>query len=117
MVGILAMADFRNSEIWNQARFAVCGILYFTESWSQRHEYRSLAKNIEHLSVSVLDNIAKGCEATSDRNFLNRAANTIDELEKELGRVHRTGALDNLDFAQLKKNLESVKRSLKHLDL
>jgi hypothetical protein len=112
MVTILAVADFRNSDSWNQARFVVCTILAFTESWSRRIEYRSLAKSIEHLSIAVLDNIVKGYEGIGNRTFLARAGQTIDQLEQELSRVQRMGALKTADSIQLKTNLDSVKASL-----
>lgn len=116
MVAALAMTDFRNSDSWNQARFAVCTILDLTESWSRIFEYRSLAKNIERLSIAVLDNIAKGYEEPGDGRFLARAAHTIDRLEQELNRVQRKGALRVTDYIQLKGDLDSVKASLQNLE-
>lgn len=116
MPGVLAVADFRNSKSWNQARLAVCAILEFTESLSQRFEYRTLARNIEHLSVAVLDNLARGYDGTGNSNFLSRAANTIDRLEEELRRVQRQGALNTADSTLLKENLDAVKQSLKNFE-
>jgi four helix bundle protein len=117
MIGAFAVVDFRNSESWNRARLTVCAILEFTEFWSRRNEYRILAKNIEHLSIAVLDNIAKGYEAPGDRSFLARAANTIDELERELERVRRKRFLHEVDFSLLRENLETVRESLENLEL
>jgi len=116
MVGIHSMTDFRNSESWNQARFAICAVLEFAEAWSRRIEYRSLAKNIEHLSVAVLDNIAKGYEGTGNKTFLKKAEQSIRRLENELHRVHRKGALKQSDATLLKLNLDSVKASLTNLE-
>jgi len=116
MVGILAVADFRNSESWNQARLAVCAILELTDLLSRRFEYHKLAKNIEHLSIAVLDNIAKGRDGSGDSNFLTRAANTIDLLEQELLSVQQTGVLTDEDSAFLRENLDAVKSSLQQLE-
>jgi hypothetical protein len=115
MVAVLALTDYRESESWKQARLAVCRILQFTESWSRRLEYRALAKNIEHLSVAVLDNLAKGYDGTGDSNFLSRAANTIEKLEQELRRVQQKGALNGVASALVNENLDAVKESLKKL--
>jgi hypothetical protein len=114
MVAVLTISDYRNSENWNRARLAVCTILEFTESWSKRYEYRTLAKKIEHLSIGVLDNIAKGSDRSGDSNFLIQAANIIDALEKELSKVRHKRMLDDSDSALLKENLDVVKKSLKH---
>jgi hypothetical protein len=112
MVGVLAVTDFRDSESWNRARLAVCTILDFTESWSRQNEFRKLAKRIEHLSVAVLDTIARGYDGSGNSNFSAQASNTIDQLEDELGSVQHEGILSSADAALLKDNLEAVKRSL-----
>lgn len=116
MVAVLAVADFRNSESWNQARLAVCTILEFSESWSSQFEYRTLAKKIQRLSIAVLDNIAKGCEGTGNEAFLSKAAQTIDRLEQELYTIEQEGMLQNDDSSLLKRNLDAVKESFKHLE-
>ena len=115
MVAVLTVADYRDSESWNQARLAVYAILAFTESFSRRNEHRKRATNIEHLSIAVLAIIAKGFEGTGDKNFLTKAANTIERLEQELRRAKQRGALNDVDTTLLKENLEAVKISLKHI--
>lgn len=116
MVTVLAVADYRDSESWKQARLAVCAILEFAGVWSQRFEYKMLARSIERLSIAVLDNIAQGCGRTEDRNFLTRAANNIERLKHELRQVQQEGALSDDDSALLNENLDAVKQSLKQME-
>jgi len=115
MAAAFAVADDRDSASWNQARRAVCAILTLTESLFRRNEHRKLATNIKHLSLSALANIARGFERSGDRNFLMRAANTIEQFEQELKRAQQRGVLNDADAALLKENFDAVKKSLEHL--
>ena len=114
MLGILTVTDFRNSETWNEARFIVCTLLEFTKRWSKHLRYRRLARDVERLSVSLLDNMTQGYERKGDRSFLSRAQRSIDELESALQKVEERGAINKLESVQLTDGLDAVKQSLKN---
>jgi hypothetical protein len=110
MVGVLAVVDFRDSESWNLARLAVCTIIERTESWSRRKEFGMLANRIDHLSVAILDTIAREYDGSGNSNCSLKASNAIDRLKDELGSVQQEGILSSEHADLLKENLEAVKR-------
>lgn len=112
MVGILTVTDFRDSENWKQARLIVCTILEYTESLSKRMEFRSVTKDIERLSITVLDKIAEGYERNTNQSFLSRAQQAIDELEQQLAILSHQGGIEESDSLGLKEKLDGVKKSL-----
>ncbi len=114
MVGVLTVWDFRESESWNIARSVVCAIFELTDSWSRTLASRRIARNVERLSVALLNDIAKGCEGVGDTSFLARATETVDRLETELGKFRLKGILRYRQFSLLRKNLHDVKTSLNH---
>lgn len=111
-----AVADFRESEGWNETRFVVSALLEFTESWSRRLKYKRLAKDIERLSVSLLDNITQGYERKGSTSHLRKAERTLHELELALESMLHQGALKKSESERLKEQLQFVKRSLKNIE-
>ena len=112
MTGTLAVEDYRDLASWKQARFVVCALLAFTESLARRAESRRFAAEINRLSISILDNMAKGYEGEGDRTFLVKARQSIKLLETQLKLAHENDVLSASDSVLLTRELNAVKRSL-----
>ena len=113
MIGVLVVNDFRNSETWKEARFLVCTLLEFTDLWSQRLKYRSLARDVERLSLALLSNMTQGYERKGDASSILKARKSIDDLETTLQKVMNEGALKKTDSERLQSRLETIKKTLK----
>ena len=112
MLGVLAMPDFRDTEMWDEARFLVCALLEWADSWSGNLEYRGLAKTVNRLSVALLDDIAQGCGPRGEVSFFTRAHRSIDELEQTIRISQERGALQGLDSVWLNERLSALKQLL-----
>jgi len=112
VIGTIAVEDFRNLESWKHARFVVCAILSYAESLSHRAESRRFASEIDRLSVSVLDNIARAYEGRSSRSSLTKAVQSIDKLEAKLERATQDGVLTTSESTRLMRELRALKESL-----
>jgi four helix bundle protein len=113
MIGTIAVSDFREYESWRRARVVVCSMFDFTRSLSRTARYSRLAADINRLSVSVLDNMAKGYEGSGDRSFLLKARTSADRLSRELKRACEMQALTPPAAVRLKRELDAVRRSLR----
>jgi four helix bundle protein len=113
VTGTIAVEDFRDLASWKQARFVVCALLAFTESLARSAESKRFASDIDRLSISILDNMAKGYEGEGDRTFLVKARESIDLLETQLQRALEKEVLSASDSVRLARELDEVKRSLK----
>ena len=112
MIGTIVVEDFRNLTSWKQARLVVCALLAFTESLSRRAESRKFAAEIDRLSISILDSIARAHEGRGGRSFLAKARDSINQLEVQLHHASERGHLAASDTARLARELKAVKRSL-----
>ena len=112
MVGVLTVWDFRESDSWSIARSVACAIFELNDSWSKTIKSRTLGRQVERLSVALLDEIAKGYEGSGDPAFLAQAGETVDRLETELKKFRQRGILSFHQFHLLRKNLQDVKLSL-----
>ena len=108
----MVVEDFRNLESWKHARLVVCTILSYAESLSRRAESKRLAAEIDRLSVSILDNIARTFEGKRNRSSLAKALHSIDKLEAKLQRASQKGVLTAAETARLMRELQAVKGSL-----
>jgi len=73
MIGVLAVADYREFESWRRARFAVCAALDFAKSIPRLHGRKNLVDEINRLSVSILDTLSRGLERGGDSAFIEKA--------------------------------------------
>ncbi|MDP2884756.1 MAG: four helix bundle protein [Ignavibacteria bacterium] len=112
MIGAIVVADYRDYESWRRARFAVCSVLDFTQSLSRLAEHRCLAEDIDHLSVSILDNLARGFEGSGDGAFLKKALESIDRLDRALRRASEEHVLTDVASHRLQRELRGVRRAL-----
>ena len=112
MIGAIVVADYRDYESWRRARYAVCSVLDFTKSFSRLAEHRRLARDIDQLSVSILDNLARGFEGGGDAAFLKKALQSVDQLDRALRRASEEQALTKLVSQRLQRELKSVRRAL-----
>jgi four helix bundle protein len=112
MIGTIAVSDFREFESWKRARAVVCSAFDFTKSLSRSARYTHIAAEINRLSVSVLDNMAKGYEGDGDRSSLNKARLSVDQLSRELKRAGELRALTPRAALRLTRELEAVRRAL-----
>ncbi|MGA3245608.1 MAG: four helix bundle protein [Bacteroidota bacterium] len=109
MIGEIVVVDYRDYESWKRARFAVCSVLDMTKPLSQLAEHRGLALEIDHLSVSILDNLAKGYEGSGDSTFLKKALESVDRLDSALHRASERQALTNSTSHRLQRQLKGVR--------
>ena len=117
MTGVFAVTDFRNSQPWNEARFVVCELLEFTEAWSRHLKYRRLAKDVERLSVSLLDNLTRGYEQKGNPLYRRKAERSLHELGTTVQTMLRQGGLTASESERLKEQLQSVRQSLMNFNL
>jgi hypothetical protein len=115
MIGAIVVADYRDYESWKRARFAVCSVLDMTKSLSRLAEHKRLARDIDHLSVSILDNLTKGFEGSDDNAFFKKALKLVDRLDRELRRACEQRALTSLTSERLQKELRGVRRALQKI--
>ncbi len=106
------MADFRDSDSWNEARILVCVLLEMSGHWARRGYCLDLAKSVEHYSVSLLDGLAQGDAQTGNTGELKRAQRSLDELESLLPVIRERGALDMVAVGTLGQRIALVKHSL-----
>lgn len=109
MIGAIVVADYRDYESWKRARFAVCSVLDITKSLSQLVEHKCPALEIDHLSVSILDNLAKGYEGSGDSTFLKKALESVDRLDDALHRATERQVLTNATSHRLQRELKGVR--------
>jgi four helix bundle protein len=112
MIGAIVVADYRDYESWRRARYAVCSVLDFTKSLSRLAEHKRLARDIDQLSVSILNNLARGFEGSGDAAFLKQALESVDRLERALSRASEAQALPRLTSQRLQRDLRGVRRAL-----
>jgi hypothetical protein len=113
MIGAIALADYRDYESWKRARFAVCSVLDSTKSLSRLAEHRRLAVEIDNLSVSILDNLARGFEGSGDCAFLKRALESVERLDQALHSASERQALTDATSNRLQRELKGVRRALR----
>lgn len=112
LIGAIVVADYRDYESWRRARFAVCSVLDFTKSLSGLAEHRRLAEEIDHLSVSILDNMARGFEGSGDDAFLEKALESVDRLDRALRRASEEHVVADVTSHRLQRELRGVRRAL-----
>ena len=112
MIGAIVVTDYREFESWKKARFAVCAVLDFTKSLSGFAEHRRLARDIDHLSMSILDTLARGFEKGEGVVFLDRALASVDRLERVLQRASERQAVPGMTTQRLQRELRSVRRAI-----
>jgi len=117
VTGIVVVKDYRNLPSWKEARLLVCALLDWSFALSQRSESNSIAAEIERLSVSVLDNLARAYEGNERRSFITKGRRTIAQLEEKLGRAAQRGIMTSSDSLRLTRELYAVKRYLSNTDL
>ena len=110
MTGAIAVADYREYESWRRARFIVCSVFDLTRSSSRRVEYKRFVQEIDRLSVSILDNLARGFEGNGHPGFINKACSAIDRLDQRLGLAQQKQLMTASDILRLRKELDSVRR-------
>ena len=111
MIGAIVVADYREYESWKRARFAVCAVMDFTKSLSRLAEHRRLAEDIDHLSVSILDNLARGFEGSGDGAFLKKALESVDRLDRALRRASEEHVLTDVNSHRLQRELRGARRA------
>jgi len=112
MIGAIVVADYRDYESWRRARFAVCSVLDFTKSLSHAAQHRRLAADIDRLSVSILDTLAKGYEGTGGDAFLAKALESVDRLDRALHRASEEHIMTGATSLHLQRQLKGVRRAL-----
>ena len=104
--------DYRETSGWRQARLAVCAILACIQPIARRLENRRMAMEIDHLSVSILENLTKGFEAEGNREALDRVRAGITLLEDELTSARARNAIRESDIVRLQRELVAAQRLL-----
>jgi hypothetical protein len=112
MTGAIVVADYRNFDSWRRARFAVCSVLDSTKSLARVAEHKLLADDIDDLSVSILDNLARGFEGSGDVAYVQKALESVDRLDRALYRASEEHALTNAVSHRLQRELKLVRRAL-----
>src|SRR6202008_4481603 len=103
--------DYRDLEIWKDARLLVCVFLELTEPISQTAHYGTFAENINRLSFSILDDIARGYENNPNHAWKENVQRSIDLLEHQLEHAHRKGLLNVPDTDQVVHVLDAIKKT------
>jgi hypothetical protein len=112
MSGVIAVADYREYEIWRRARFTVCAVLDFTKTLSRRGGHRRLAADIDRLSVSLLETLATGYERVGGDGFLDKALESVDRLDSVLDHVSEPDSSKSGTRQRLHRELNGVRRAL-----
>ncbi len=112
MIGTMVVADYRDYDSWRRARFAVCSVLDSTKSLARLAEHKRLAGDIDDLSVSILDNLARGFEGNGDVAYLQKALESVDRLDRALYHASEEHALTNVVLHRLQRELKGVRRAL-----
>ena len=113
MIGTIAVPNYREYESWRRARVVVCSVFDFTKSLSRTARYARLAADVSRLSVSVLDNMARGYEGDGDRSFLAKALLSVEDLSRELKRASQMRALTPRAALRLTQELDVIRKSLR----
>jgi four helix bundle protein len=104
--------DYKDLDIWVQARVLVKTVYVLTKSFPKDEQF-SLTSQIRRCVVSVPSNIAEGCGRQSNKetiHFLHIARGSLFELETQL---ILAGDLDfMIDVDNVLKEIERVKKLL-----
>jgi len=112
MIGAAVAADYRDFESWRRARVAVCAVLEYAESLSRIGGHRLLAREIDRLSVSILNTLANGFEHHGDKEFVRRALRSVDGLEQKLQTASDRSSLTAVRRQTLLRELRGLRRVL-----
>jgi four helix bundle protein len=113
MSGSIVVADYRGYEIWRRARVAVCAALDFAKPMSHFAKHARLAKEIDRFSVSILDNLSQGFAGKNRGAFLNKALESVDQLDRALHQASEQHVMENGTSLRLQRELKAVRRALK----
>ncbi len=106
------MTDFRETESWKIARSLVCVLLDVTDASSRSALPEPVAREIRHLSISLLDTIARGYEGKDSRTCLAEAQRSIRLLEQQLVRARDAATLNKTQADPVVHMLNDLRRSL-----
>jgi hypothetical protein len=112
MTGSIAVGNYRDSDSWKRARFAVCSALDFARTLSREKSIRHMANEIDTLSVSILDNMAKGFESYGSDDFFIKALDSVDRLDGALERVAEQLTPARTASRHLQRKLKTVRSAL-----
>ena len=112
MIGVLAVADYREFESWRRARFAVCAALDFAKSIPRLHGRKNLVDEINRLSVSILDTLSRGLERGGDSAFIEKALEKVNRLDRTLRELADRHGLSSATSHHLQRELKEVRRML-----
>jgi four helix bundle protein len=112
MIEAFVVTDYRDFESWRRTRFAVCSVLDFAKSLSCFTEHRRLASEIDRLSISILDNMARGFEEKGASAFFKRAVESVDQLDRALRRASEKHVLADMTSQRLQREMRAVRRAL-----
>jgi four helix bundle protein len=104
--------DYKELDIWVQARMLVKTVYVLTKSFPQDEQF-SLTSQVRRCVISVPSNIAEGCGRQSNKetiHFLHIARGSLFELETQLilaGDLNYISDIDNV-----LKEIERVKKLL-----
>lgn len=115
---------FENLEVWKQARKLVVYVYRITSTFPPREKF-GLTDQIRRAAVSIVLNIAEGCNRRSDKDFirfLRLSIGSIDELVTALYIAKDLKYFDKEEFdnlykeaSVLSKRINALIKSLKKL--
>jgi four helix bundle protein len=112
VTGAMVVTDYRENESWRRTRLVVCAALDVAKSLSRHREHKSLSKEIDRLSVSILDAMAKGMQGESRKAFIRTALESVGRLEAALRRLPPCHGMSKRTSVRLQTELKNAQRLL-----
>jgi len=117
IAGRPGVRDFHETDAWKEARCVVAALLEATQSWSRRSGPQKVAREIESLSVSLLQQIIHGFPMRTNQELPSPVQKTIGRLELLVDEMGTEGALTQPDSLALKSALGALKEAFGAIEL
>jgi len=104
--------DYKELDIWIQARVLVKTVYVLTKSFPKDEQF-SLTSQVRRCVISIPSNIAEGCGRQSNKetiHFLHIARGSLFELETQLILAEDLNYISDIDIVL--KEIERVKKLL-----
>ena len=113
------MHNFKNLDVWNDAKNFCILIFRTTKSFPNEEKY-GLISQINRASVAIPSNIAEGSGRNSNKDFsrfISIASGSTFEIETQLYIAHEVGYLENNKFEFLLKKIKIIQKKIYNFNL
>jgi hypothetical protein len=105
------MGDFREEQIWREARLLTAALHQLTEAFPAE-----LASRIRSACISLLDSLARSADLSLSRQTsgsTRKVSRLAEQLDAEIHEAYERGLMERPSFSSLEKETELLRQLLK----